>query len=74
MNQSKSCECVKSLFFVEFESQDEVSICVVNEYLLSGLLSHTARHTHLNSCSTKGISEQSLQSRALDLQISRSES
>ena len=38
-----------SLFFVEFGSQDEVPICVVNEYLLSGLLSHTARHTHLNS-------------------------
>ena len=43
------CGCVKSLFFVEFGSQDEVSICVVNEYLLSGLLSHTARHTQLNS-------------------------
>ena len=33
----------------EFRSQDETSACVVNEYLLSGLLSHTARHTHLNS-------------------------
>ena len=49
MNQSKFCEYVKNLFFVEFENQNEISICVVNEYLLSGLLNHTARHTHLNS-------------------------
>ena len=49
MNQPESCGCVKILFFVEFENQDEISICVVNEYLLSELLSHTARHTHLNS-------------------------
>ena len=39
---------MKSLFFVEFRSQDEISVCVTNEYLLSELLSRTARHTHLN--------------------------
>ena len=31
LNQLESCECVRSLFFVEFGSQDEISICVSNQ-------------------------------------------
>ena len=37
--------CENSEILVESRHQDEVSTCVINGYLLSELLSHTARHT-----------------------------
>ena len=37
--------CEKFGFFVEPGYHDELSIYVVNEYILSELLSHTARYT-----------------------------
>ena len=48
-NNFEDVDLAAFVVYIDCLHMDETSTYVVNEYLLSGLLSHTARHTHLNS-------------------------